>query len=157
MQQHGNRGDGDQNDETRRRYADLAQLEPQRCDLGRYVVAFSPGYHQDDVLEDGEQGKGREHLHHRFRLKRLDDQALDDESEEEQRRHDEHYGQVRIDSEQRVSQEGAIHAEHHQLARGEVDHPDDAEDEVEPDAHQPVDAAKQNADDKHVQYGAHFP
>src|SRR5262249_22155942 len=38
-----------------------------------------------------------------------------------------------------------IHAEHEEFAMGEVDHPQHAEDQREPDAHQRVDAADENA------------
>ncbi len=40
---------------------------------------------------------------------------------------------------------GDVHAEHHEIAVGEVHDPHDAEDEAEADAHQPVDAADQQA------------
>ncbi len=40
---------------------------------------------------------------------------------------------------------GGVHAEHHEIALGEVHHPHDAEDDAEPDAHQAVDAADRDA------------
>ena len=39
--------------------------------------------------------------------------------------------------------ERRIHAEHHEIALGEVDDPHDAEDQPEPDAHQAIDRADQ--------------
>ena len=46
---------------------------------------------------------------------------------------------------------GGVHAEHHEVAVGEVHHPHDAEDDAEPDAHQPVGAADQQAGGERLQ------
>ena len=47
--------------------------------------------------------------------------------------------------------ERRIHAEHHEIALGEIDHPHDAEDQPEPDAHQAVDRADQKAGGQRLQ------
>ena len=47
--------------------------------------------------------------------------------------------------------ERRIHAEHHEIALGEIDHPHDAEDQPEPDAHQAVDRADQEAGGQRLQ------
>ena len=41
--------------------------------------------------------------------------------------------------------ERRVHAEHHEIALGEVDHPHDAEDQPESDAHQAIDRADQKS------------
>ena len=46
---------------------------------------------------------------------------------------------------------GRVHAEHHEVAVGEVHHPHDAEDDAEPDAHQPIGAADQQAGGQRLQ------
>ena len=51
--------------------------------------------------------------------------------------------------------EGPVHAEHDELALREVDDPDDAEDQVQPDADEAVDAAEQKAYDEHVEEVGH--
>src|SRR5262249_44681899 len=47
--------------------------------------------------------------------------------------------------------QAGIHAKHQQLALGEVDNAHDAEDQPEPDAHQPVDTADRHAGGDGVQ------
>ena len=44
--------------------------------------------------------------------------------------------------------EGEIHAQHEEIALGEVDHPHHPEDEAEAHAHEPVDAAEEDAGDE---------
>ena len=50
-----------------------------------------------------------------------------------------------LHAERREDIEGGVHAEHHELALGEVDDPHDAEDERQADAHQAVDRADRQA------------
>ena len=48
----------------------------------------------------------------------------------------------------RIGEKRAVHAEHDELALGEVDDADHAEDQVEPDADEAVNPAEQDADDE---------
>ena len=56
-----------------------------------------------------------------------------DDAEQEQSGHDQEEGEIGVQYEHRVGREGRVHAEHDELALGEVDDPDDAEDQVQPD------------------------
>ncbi|MGY4458780.1 hypothetical protein ACVWYI_002740 [Bradyrhizobium sp. LB13.1] len=53
--------------------------------------------------------------------------------------------------------EGDIHAEHHEIAVGEVDDPHDAEDQAEPDTHQAVDGTDQKACGERLKESLHQP
>src|SRR6266508_5563177 len=87
-----------------------------------------------------------------------DEKAVESVARDEQRRSGQQRAGVRADQRSEKRQraeagdeiEGEIHAKHQELALGEVDDPHHAEDDAEPDAHQAVDGADQNAGDERL-------
>ena len=88
-----------------------------------------------------------------------DQRLVDQEAEREQHRRREQDRDIgpddaaerRLHAQEREGVEGDVHAEHHEVALGEVDHPHDAEDHREADAHQAVDRADQGARGERLQ------
>ena len=107
-------------------------------DLAERVVA-----EVDDQRHGLEQERDRErgHEHHRRRLapERPEDDAVHRERERDDDR--EARGDAPRDGPSRGEGE-RVRARHHELAVGEVDEPQDAEDEADPDGHQRVDRAE---------------
>src|SRR5215475_11522572 len=86
---------------------------------------------------------------------RLEQEAIDEHAGQEHHGHPQHDGDEWIDAEERVRPEGAEHAEHDQIAVGEVDDAHDAEDYGEPYADHGVKRAGQDAADDALDEGFH--
>ena len=110
-----------------------------RCLADRPVADVDQERHVLEQERDGE----RRHQHHRLRLdaQRPEDETLD---RERQREHDgEAEGDLGPDGPVALGGEGErVRPCHDELAVGEVDESQDAEDETDPDRHQRVDGAE---------------
>ncbi|BCQ28747.1 hypothetical protein NK8_69370 (plasmid) [Caballeronia sp. NK8] len=112
--------------------------------------------HEREIDECGRYADGREDLDVRVgREQRLDDEALDQHAEGEQKQGDRHRGYIRVPAELRGEQPHGVHADHQQFAVREVDHPHDAEDQRQADADDRVRAAQQQAVDEKLQKNGH--
>src|SRR5215510_1938097 len=86
---------------------------------------------------------------------RLEQEAIDEHAGQEHHGHPQHDGGERIDAEERVRPESAEHAEHDQIAVGEIDDAHDAEDHGEPHADHGVERTSQDAADDALDEGFH--
>ncbi len=85
----------------------------------------------------------------------MDDEAEHEHDRTAQDRHGEgakFATQQGLDAECRGQIQSEIHADHQELALGEVDDPHDAEDQTKADAHQRIDAADQQPGDERLQH-----
>ena len=121
------------------------------------AVAFAARDREHGVLEQDEQAEGREDLHHRLVLQRLQHEALDHDAEHEQQRCHEEHRVVGPNPEFAKQKKVAYMREHHELALREVHDAHDAEDQVEADADKAVDPAEQDSRDQDVEEGFHRP
>ncbi len=78
---------------------------------------------------------------------RVDDEALDDESDAEENGHGDQHREVGVDPITGEEHEGKIHADRHQASVSEVDDAENTEDQSQPHRHQAVDATDQEAGD----------
>ena len=106
---------------------------------------------QRQILQDHRKAEGREDLHRvRGIHDALDDEALHQHAEHEDRRHDHDGRQVRIDAQQHIGPERAEHRQHDEFALREIHDPQYAEDEGQADREQGVDAPDQDARDQQL-------
>jgi hypothetical protein len=79
------------------------------------------------------------------------EQPLDGHADQKKgRSYEDNRSKIGIDPKIAVEEESEIHAQHHQIAVGEVDDPDDSEDQVQPDAEQGVNAPEEKPGDDHL-------
>ena len=146
--------DGDDRGGHQRHHAHRAQLEITQLHHGvagtvADAVGLAPREGQHRVLKENQQTKGGKDLHVGFGRERLYHQPLDGHAQQPHRRRDHQHRQVGVDPELRVGHIGAVHAEHHEVALGEIDDAHDAEDEVQTDADQAIDPAQQQPVNQH--------
>src|SRR5207244_5841969 len=106
-------------------------------------------------VDDDERDAPEENQGHQRRLP--DDpshqQALQRPADQEEQRHRNRQSDQRVDAAQRVEPERAVGAKHHEVAVGEVDDAQDAENEVEPGGGERVHRAEQQDVDDQLEDG----
>jgi hypothetical protein len=122
---------------------------------------MSIGEHQGDAERDDDLGVVALRLgrHHARTGDLRDQKAVQQPADREHDRPREHGADDRagIGAEERQHAEagdqivGGVHAQHHEIAVREVHDPHDAKDDAQPDAHQPIGAADQQAGGKRLQ------
>jgi hypothetical protein len=87
--------------------------------------------------------------------RRPDDHPVHEDTEQEHGRHDRDDGIVGIEPEIFRHRPGAVHRKHQELAMGEIDDAQHAEDQRQADAHERVDAADEQAGEDELPDGCH--
>ena len=124
----------------------------------RHILEVGRQRHERDVLHQDRQSHGRKHDHQvRLVERRHDDQAVHHDPEQEHGRHDRHDGIVWVEAEIPRHRPGAVHRDHQEFAVGEIDDAQHAENQRQPDAHQGIDAADEQAGKDELADGGHGP
>src|SRR6516164_5582335 len=140
--------------------AHAADLESEHIDQNARIAAaeaarFPAGQCEHRVLEQDQKPEGRENLHHRFVLQRLQNRSLNGEAEDEHQRCNHEQRQVRVDPEIGGTEIGRIHCQHHKFALREIDDAHDTENKIQSDADETVNAAEQDAGNQDVEKRFH--
>src|SRR5215467_5569444 len=143
-------GDGE-GDDLREVEGGAQDADDDRGLPGPHEAEIAGPEHESHVLERGGQSDGGEDLnvvagpHHPAHHEGVDAEPDD---EEEGRGHEE--DEVRVDAPESEGPEREVHAQHQELAVGEVDHAHDAEDQRQPHRDEGVDAAQQHGGDEEL-------
>src|SRR6185312_10803586 len=130
----------------------------QRTGADRHVCAKDVGteHHERKIHQQDRYAHGRKNLDLLARIQqRLNDDLLHEGAQREQDDHHGHESDIRMDAQVDRHEIDEIHADHQELAMGEVHDTHHPEDEREPQADDGVDATQKEAVDEQLKKDVH--
>ena len=155
MQANGDQGHRHQGDHPHQAELHVAHRDHFSPHIAANAQGLAARNHEHDVFKHHQQTEGGKNLHVRFVVQGLDDQALDRHAEQAHRRRDQKHRHIRAHAPLAVGVITAVHAQHDQLALGEVDDAHHAKDQVQADADQAINAPQQQAEHQHIDQITH--